>query len=454
MTGALKASASKPSEIDLLTPDTVVGWLKRKVEATSPPVAKRQKAEIQPIRTTVSEGKTIDMREDRKPKNRTDFTSVVNPAKTLCSVMTAPGRSKRLGSLYGTQTDVRVDLRVDAGRYGTPEVTLVFKINANKERGPIHTDESKTKTFEASWRPGVSSSSKWHMDEYSVHKISDFQPGEGPHRAKIYEDCQPAKLEAEMRRIVMISFKSNLVKLTDVDPSDWVGLTKNQQNALKGICYPTESAPYVYIWFVAVPNPDVAKTRWIDFLTQAVNLHLQPYWQYMNWSGQVVADFKKSPMIWHVGGGMYLIKSKKSESDNTQLITSNYHAFPLQTVWEMNVEFTVTILIPIVRDVQLAVTQASALGLYPHRLFLCQIRLFPGSNKANKAEKLVANLAHAFIRLLPTPSGMRPKTPEVDTWISLEIDNSSDKIGKIGGRTGVAASASVEGSRSHAVPYA
>ena len=409
-----------PTEASTLTAANVVDFMNRKRAAWADrDEAERKKVKTaeEPTKITVSQGATLDMRATAQQASATSqtFRSVIDPQPRYCAIMVSPvdniDDSYFLGNMFETPEDVAVQLKVDAGRYGKPQLTLSFKIQ-----------DSESTAFTASWRPGVQQKGQYMIDHFESHVLADVELGTHPHYNFIYKHCKESEKEGVTSRIVALDFISNAVHSTNVNEEDLSLLSEDNQEAIRRIL--SAAVPqHVCVWFRPKPNADTAHKHWINFLGQAINKHLPPLWQYRDDEGWLLCDFDKSPRIWDLGDGMYNKFAKKHGAKTTNMDTRNFHRFGFRQDWDTPDEFGLTIRMPVVRDVQYALGQARGLSAVPHRAFFKRIPTFPGT-KGDKALKMLGNVCHAFIRLLPTPSGSRATPPALDTRVRLEMDNS------------------------------
>ena len=409
-----------PTEASTLTAATVVDFMKRKrAEWAERDEAERKKVRTaeEPTKITVSEGAPLDMRATAQQASATSqtFRSVIDPQPRYCAIMVCPVDNKDdpsvLGNIFNIPEDVEVQLKVDAGRYGKPQLTLSFKIQ-----------DSESKAFTASWRPGVSQNNQFMIDQFQSYVLADVELGVHPHFGFIYGHCKESEKEGVTSRIVALDFISYAVHSTNVNEEDLSLLSEDNQKTFRRILSPAVPQ-HVCVWFRPKPNADTAHKEWINFLGQAINKHLPPLWQYRDDEGRVLSDFGASPRIWELGDGMYKKLSKKHGAKNPEMDTRNFHRFAFRQDWDTPDEFRVTISMPVVRDVQYALTQSQALSAVPHHAFFKRIPTFPDT-KGDKALMMLGNVCHAFIRLLPTPSGSRATPPTLNTRVHLEMDNS------------------------------
>ena len=206
----------------------------------------------------------------RKPPKLLDFHKVQSPEKTFCRVMAYSDVSDieeapHVGALFSVPEDVSVRMYVDAGRYGTPEVRLRFKIAG---------ENTSHKTFWASWRPGVSDTGEFMVDHLDWMKMTDEREGTFPNYKQVYADAREDDSD-RVERIVTLILKCNYTKATDVDYNQIEKLTPAAREVLTRIF--CNSKPYTLaLWFVARPSLEVARDQWLPFLEHAFNHRLPP----------------------------------------------------------------------------------------------------------------------------------------------------------------------------------
>ena len=410
-----------PEEAQTVTAENVQAFLKRKFEQREQDSAQkklRTEADL-PTHVTVSENPEVQHFEKPKeqlPQELVDFCEVQNPNTTFCRVMAFSKASQikktsPVGALFSKPEGITIQLHVDAGRYGTPEFKLVFKMAADKG----------IKTFSASWRPGVKRQDKFMMEKFQWTKMMDLTRGSLPHLEEVYSDAGEGDAN-RIARIVATAFICNYTKVTNVDQKEFKKLPRDAQTVLNRIF--CNKQPFtVVVWFIATPNPETANTQWLQFLQRAVNDRLPPMWQYRDKSGVFGFDLQRTLPISKVGNGMYNVYAKKGGVEDKSKII-NYHCFPRHTQFESPTEVAATLVVPIVRGVQYMMSQAKGLELEPHRFITVRGPPTKSTFKDVKDVKFLENLCYVYVRFSKTKSGLVPIPPAVDTRIKFELDNS------------------------------
>ena len=111
------------------------------------------------------------------------------------------------GTLFSKSEDLSVQMHVDAGRYETPEIRLIFE---------TADDKNLRKTFSASWRPGVWNKDTFVVEDFNWMKMTNDPEGKFPNLKEVYSDAQGDD-QARTDRIVAMGIRCNYTKATDVD---------------------------------------------------------------------------------------------------------------------------------------------------------------------------------------------------------------------------------------------
>lgn len=329
------------------------------------------------------------------------------------------------------------NLDVDGGRYGAASVSLVFRINKGDKAAPLSQKIGEYYECSVTWRAGISIDGQKVIEWLRCSQVMQLADnGTPPYDQSIVDSC-PQHRQKQIEQLMAIEFECSSAQTSSVREEWFNGLSDQVKNALNELFFGFGTHKMT-IWFVGWPTADVAYDHWAKPLEEAVNSEFPAFWQYLQANGTPNFTIQFTKPIKTFQQGMYAKYrpqrhangSMKTHADGRAIEdvseVRGYHTFDRKLFWEVDYEFGVYNIIPVIRDVQFAKGQVAHLAtqtqlVYLHRMPSMKIK----DKKGEWVPTVLSNAFRGFVRIT-TQGG--PPPPQ--TKIRLEWDNAVPAIGK------------------------
>lgn len=196
------------------------------------------------------------------------------PGRMGCAFMTESANRSTgpIGDPFQAMNGWAVDLEVDAGRHGRPNISLHFSINKGKKDEPVSRKLDRRTEFAVTWRTGVVDDQRPMIEAFEAVVVSDDPRIEMPN-LRVIVDKRPDKTQQDLTNLIAITFKSNSVEKPEFSATTkklWRGLPTDVQQSLD-ILFFIDEPRWVTIWFFVDSTPELAMSSWISALHRTMN---------------------------------------------------------------------------------------------------------------------------------------------------------------------------------------
>ena len=327
------------------------------------------------FQTPSHQGKYMAEQQQVSKPAHLDFPSFfASVGSSNCAVMIEPSSKEMppvtLGKLFDRDAKISITLRGDGGKYGLPRIELRFALQQPGE----------PKQLSVWWRPGV----KYQKGKYD---ISDLQYmsymdllKKGAGSAKMQQPAVFEGLQPQLRqKVYCMWFTSNHAtragRLSQSE-MDFLQLNVTAQQTLYHLFGSAEPCG-ILLWVLPQTNPETMERSFFEPMRNFVNGRIPPLCQYMDKAGRLMTHWKNMPKVYEMGKCMYVQSTRADGSP------ANIFKFPLKTSHDIYNEWALSIIVPVIRNVQFARAQLNHLEAKAHHLLITSTEqvLLPGMSK-------------------------------------------------------------------------
>ena len=410
------------------------------------------------VRTNLGKNVKVDMRRNPASRRKIDYKSITtNQVTNYCRFKVGDDTTPiegatSIGSAIQPMDKWSVQLHIDTGRFGEPELELRFKIRKQEvdaemaagesSRASTGTDESESEAgeaeskhhrFSARWTPGVTHNGQYVIDHLRYGSIADILQGSHPYDPFLEAEYEAAKkaikdkserikaqLEKKKENLIYMEFTSGSHSAENFDETYWQGLHDREVAALKRL-FLGEGQQQIGIWFSTKSTYQETRNSWLEQFATQVNGHIGPFSQYKNAEGYPVLNFDESPPVYSVGDGMFVTGRDKYGNP-----TGIYNIQP-RTSWDRELEFGLCMGMPVIRGEQYARSQMVHLSVRTQQAWFQELKpvQIPG---ADVVLRDLQNRYFIFVKIIKA-EGTRStgRAPDVGTRIKIQLNNSSGR---------------------------
>ena len=311
------------------------------------------------------------------------------------------------------------------------------RINKGNKSAPLSRKSDECYECSVTWRAGISIEELKVIEDLKVYEVMSLaESRESPYDPYTVDSCPKERLQ-QLDQLVALVFRCNSAKISPVHKDWFDGLDDDAKTGLNALFFGTGSHTMA-VYFVAWPNAAIAYENCYRHLEDMVTGDIDAFWQYQRQDGTPEYDIDHTEPITKFKKGMYVKHRAQRNADNTvkkledgQVVydmnkIKGYHRFEKKLTWEINYEFALYNIIPIIRDVQFEMGQVAHLELQTQLVHLQTMPKFnTGDTRGGYTPTQLAGSFKGFVRLTTVGA-----SPSPGTKIRCEWDNSDQRIGK------------------------
>lgn len=318
---------------------------------------------------------------------------------------------------------------IDAGRYGAPHVSLIFRVNKGNKRAAVTTQLGGYYEFDITWRAGIQVDDQLVVEDLRVHEVISYvDSGEPPYDSGIFDSC-PREQDHKLQKLAAITMKCNSARVSTIEDAWLEGLDDTIKNGIKAMFHGIGTHEMT-IWFLAYPNMDATYDRWAAELVNFVEDRKSAFWQYKTPENVPNFDIDENQPINTFNKAMYVKYRTQKDKDDQLHEDKNtivgFHQFAKQLSWEVPFEFAAYNAIPVIRGAQFQKGQVAHLQFQPHPVHFQKMpRIDVTGVEGGCVGKELFGAYKCFFRKA-TPGAVPPPGSKING----QFDNSNRRTGK------------------------